>query len=48
MGKEEECFGLPHGGAIVGIIFGAYIGVSLALGIDIGEVAGRWGGLISV
>jgi len=23
--REDECFGLPHGGAIIGIIFGAII-----------------------
>ena len=23
--KEQECFGLPHGGAIVGLVFGAII-----------------------
>ena len=23
--EEQECFGLPHGGAIVGLIFGALI-----------------------
>lgn len=35
---EEECFGLPHGGAIAGLIIGAIIlllGVSLLLGIEI-------------
>ena len=38
---ENECFGLPHGGAIAGLIFGAIIiiiGASLAMGIDIGRV----------
>ncbi len=38
---ETECFGLPHGGAILGLIFGAFIiiiGASLAMGIDIGRV----------
>ena len=32
--REEECFGLPHGGAIVGLVFGAIIiiaGLLLAL-----------------
>jgi hypothetical protein len=41
---ENECFGLPHGGAIVGLIFGAFIiiiGASLAMGIDIGRVLGN-------
>ena len=40
---EEECFALPHGGAIIGIIIGAFIviiGASLALGLDF-EVWGR-------
>ena len=40
---EEGCFGLPQGGAIAGIIFGAFIiiiGVSIGLGIDIGSVIG--------
>ena len=35
---EEECFGLPHGGSIVGLIIGAIIlllGLSLLLGIEI-------------
>ena len=35
---EEECFGLPHGGAIVGLIIGIIIiiaGVSWLAGIDI-------------
>lgn len=39
---EEECFGLPHGGAIVGLLFGVIIlilgaawVISLSLGIDI-------------
>lgn len=43
---EEECFGLPHGGAIIGIIVGAFIiiiGVSLGLGLDF-ELWGRWFG----
>ena len=38
---ENECFGLPNGGAIVGLIFGAIIiivGASLVMGIDIGYV----------
>lgn len=36
--EERECFGLPHGGAIAGIVFGIIIiiwGFSLATGIDI-------------
>jgi hypothetical protein len=39
---EEECFGLPHGGAILGLLFGVIIlifgaswVISLSLGIDI-------------
>jgi len=37
---EEECFGLPHGGAIVGLIIGLIIilaGFSWLAGIDIGR-----------
>ena len=37
---EEECFGLPHGGAIVGLIIGMIIiiaGLSSLAGIDIGR-----------
>lgn len=40
---EEECFGLPYGGAILGIIFGAFIiiiGISISLGLDIGTIIG--------
>ena len=36
--EERECFGLPHGGAIAGIVFGIIIiiwGLSIATGIDI-------------
>jgi ribosomal protein L40E len=43
---EDECFKLPHGGAIIGIIIGAFlviIGASLALGLDF-EIWGRWFG----
>lgn len=38
---DEECFGLPYGGAIVGVVFGIFIiilGLALAFGVDIG----RW------
>jgi len=38
---EEECFGLPYGGAIAGIIIGAFIilfGLAMALGIEIGRL----------
>jgi uncharacterized membrane protein YvbJ len=37
---EEECFGLPHGGAIVGLIIGIIVilvGLSQLPGIDFGE-----------
>ena len=40
---EEECFGLPYGGAIVGIIFGIIIlvfGFAWLTGIDIWENIG--------
>ncbi|MHA2330153.1 MAG: zinc-ribbon domain-containing protein [Candidatus Hodarchaeales archaeon] len=35
---EDECFGLPHGGTIAGLIFGIIIiivGISIAAGIDL-------------
>lgn len=35
---SEECFGLPHGGAILGLIFGFFIivaGISLFYGFNI-------------
>ena len=38
--REEECFGLPHGGAIAGLVFGAIIiivGLGILLGRDIWE-----------
>ena len=38
--KENECFGLPHGGAIGGLVLGLIIilwGVTAALGIDFGD-----------
>lgn len=40
---KEECFGLPHGGLIVGVIFGTLliiIGISAILKIDIGYIIG--------
>ena len=40
---EEECFGLPHGGVIAGIIFGVIIlvfGFAWLTGIDIWENIG--------
>jgi len=39
----EECFGLPSGGAIAGLIFGIFIiliGLSVAAGQDIGPLIG--------
>ena len=38
--KENECFGLPHGGTIVGLVIGLIIivwGVSSILDIDFGS-----------
>ena len=38
--KENECFGLPHGGAIAGLVIGLIIilwGVSSVLEIDFGN-----------
>ncbi|UCC33909.1 MAG: hypothetical protein JSW53_02595 [Candidatus Bathyarchaeota archaeon] len=38
--RRQECFGLPYGGAIVGIMIGVIIiiaGISWLLGIDIWE-----------
>jgi len=38
--KENECFGLPHGGSIAGLVIGLIIilwGVTAALGIDFGD-----------
>lgn len=40
---EEECFGLPYGGAIVAIIFGALI-IILGLSIVFQQDIGRWVG----
>lgn len=40
---KEECFGLPHGGLIIGVIFGTLliiIGISAILKIDIGYIIG--------
>ncbi|MBM4240328.1 MAG: zinc-ribbon domain-containing protein [Euryarchaeota archaeon] len=39
--SRDECFGIPHGGLIVGMIFGAFliaIGLSTVFGINLG----RW------
>ncbi|UCB61390.1 MAG: zinc-ribbon domain-containing protein [Candidatus Bathyarchaeota archaeon] len=36
--KDDECFGLPHGGAIAGIVFGIIIvllGLAILTGFDI-------------
>lgn len=41
--EEEECFGIRHGGAIVGLIFGFFIvilGLALLLGKDISAYIG--------
>ncbi len=40
---EDECFGLPHGGAIAGIIIGMIIvlyGFTTLLGLEIGPLVG--------
>jgi tetrahydromethanopterin S-methyltransferase subunit E len=40
---ENECFGLPHGGAIVGIVFGIIvilIGLAIFLGAHILDYLG--------
>ena len=40
---EDECFGLPHGGAIVGIIFGiiiVIIGLAILSGLRIWDYLG--------
>jgi hypothetical protein len=42
---EEECFGLPHGGAIIGLIFGIiiiFVGLSMLPGIEIGRYIGAF------
>jgi len=42
-GYKDECFGLPHGGLIIGVIFGTLliiIGISAILKIDIGYIIG--------
>jgi tetrahydromethanopterin S-methyltransferase subunit E len=38
---EEECFGLPYGGAIVGIVFGVFI-IIVGLAVLWGQDIGRW------
>ncbi len=43
--KEDECFGLPHGGAIVGLIIGIIIilwGISYIAEIDFGGYFGAF------
>ena len=40
---EEECFGLPYGGAIAGIIVGIFI-IILGLAVALGQDIGRWTG----
>ena len=40
---EDECFGIPGGGAIAGILFGVIIilvGLSIILGLDVGSWIG--------
>jgi uncharacterized membrane protein YvbJ len=40
---EEECFDLPHGGVIIGIIFGIlmiFIGLAMAFGFNVGRFIG--------
>ena len=40
---EDECFGLPHGGAIVGIIFGVIVilvGLAIFQGVQLWEYMG--------
>jgi hypothetical protein len=42
-GMEEECFGLPFGGAIVGVIVGLFIiilGLSIAFEFNLGRLLG--------
>lgn len=40
---ESQCFGLPHGGAIVGIVFGVLIviiGLAILSGVTISNIIG--------
>jgi hypothetical protein len=42
---EHECFGLPHGGAIIGIIIGMFIilwGFNMIWNIEIGRYGGAF------
>lgn len=38
---EEECFGIPYAGAIIGIIFGIFV-ILIGLAIAIGLAFWRW------
>ena len=38
---EEECFGLPYGRAVVGIVFGVFI-ILIGLAIFMGQDIGQW------
>ena len=40
-GPEDECFGLPHGGAIAGILVGFFI-VILGISVLFERDIGRW------
>ena len=40
---EQECFGIPYGGAIVGLIFGGLLviyGLAMLMGVDLGRYSG--------
>ena len=39
--REEECFGIPHGGTVAGIILGIFI-IIIGLGIATGRDIGGW------
>ena len=39
--RERECFGLPHGGMIAGVLFGIVL-VLMGLAILWGQDIGRW------
>ena len=38
---EEECFGLPYGGAIAGVVFGLFI-IIIGFAIFLGQDVWRW------
>ena len=40
-GVEEECFGIPHGGAVAGIVVGVFI-ILLGMAVALGQDVGRW------